>query len=334
MMTEVPAQPPAALVGGFVRGSYSSKRTVTLAEALYRAYHEDELPVGFDNREAYASLFQYPAEDYAPHFAKTGSPKGYAGPTSCPRLAWDVDNKDLDAALAGTRKLIRALRERYGEGGLGLYFSGRKGFHLTLPAPGHTPRPQVPGTAKKLCLAVAASAGVEVDTTIYDHQRLFRLPNTRHPRSGLYKRCFDLDEFDRLDLTRILKAAGQPSGAPVPEATEDSPQLQVDWKEAEVAVSSRLGVPVAGAARAAGNGLHPVLARCVRDFIGFGDLQNPSRAVTLFQCAAALSESALQFGWPAVIGGLLEYPALASGLELGEVRRQIESGIAYGVRPR
>ena len=30
---------------------------------------------------------------------------------------------------------MRYLRERYGESGLALYFSGSKGFHITLVAP-------------------------------------------------------------------------------------------------------------------------------------------------------------------------------------------------------
>ena len=138
---------PAPLVGGFVRGSCKGKRIVVQAEGLYRAYHENDLPDGLDNGEAYASLFQYPQGDYAPFVHKAGTPKGYAGPTACTRLVWDIDSGDLEAALADLRKLLRYVCGRYGdyaERSMGLYFSGKKGFHLTLPAPPHAARPQVP----------------------------------------------------------------------------------------------------------------------------------------------------------------------------------------------
>ena len=67
----------------------------------------------------------------------------------------------------------------------------------------------------------------------------------------------------------------------------------------------------------------------VRAFVGFADVEDPGRAVTLFRCAAALAEQ----GTPdAVVSGLLEEPALKTGLPPGEVRRQIAAGIAHGRR--
>ena len=38
--------PPADLAGGFVCGSLDAARQVVTAEALFRAYHELELPPG------------------------------------------------------------------------------------------------------------------------------------------------------------------------------------------------------------------------------------------------------------------------------------------------
>lgn len=334
---------PAPLVGGFVRGSFAGKRIVVQAEALYRAYHENDLPDGFDNGEAYASLFQYPQGDYAPYVLKAGSPKGYIGPTACTRLLWDIDSGDQEAALADLRKLIRYLRDRYGdyaERSMGIYYSGKKGFHLTLPAPPHVPRPQVPGVVKRLCLAVARAAGVTVDAAVYDHQRIMRLPNTRHPGSGLYKRCFDPDEFDRLDLTRIRKAAEAPAGFAVPEAAGGCPRLAEDWAAAEVVPVVGRGKPGGGGTRAAGAAKegeapsYPAVPQYVRDFIGFGDLNDPSRAITIMKVAASLSEAVMLHGVPALISGLLEESALATGLGIAEVRRQIECGIERGARPR
>jgi hypothetical protein len=65
----------------------------------------------------------------------------------------------------------------------------------------------------------------------------------------------------------------------------------------------------------------------IRDFIGFGDVQDPGRAVTLWKCAAALAEA----GTPSpVVFGLLEEPALKTGLDPEEVSKQIRAGIERG----
>jgi hypothetical protein len=69
----------------------------------------------------------------------------------------------------------------------------------------------------------------------------------------------------------------------------------------------------------------------VRRFIGFGDVLDPGRAVTLWRAAAALAEA----GTPAaVVRGLLGEPALKSGLDLAEVEKQLAAGIAHGARAK
>ena len=70
-----------------------------------------------------------------------------------------------------------------------------------------------------------------------------------------------------------------------------------------------------------------MVPKFVRDFIGFGDIQDPGRAVTLFRCAAVLAEG----GTPhPVIRGLLEEPALKSGIDMDEVEKQLAAGITHG----
>ena len=243
---------------------------------------------------------------------------------------WDIDRPDLDDALAAARALVRFLLDRYGrhaENGLGAYFSGAKGFHLTLVAPpGFHPLPNVPAVVKLLCLTVAAAAGVTVDPTVYDRQRLFRLPNTRHPRTGLYKRFLDSDELLRLDAARVRDLARHPAGFNVPTVTEHCDRLADDWCEAEAYVTT--GAPIgATATRRDAPSCCPVVPKFVRDFIGFADIQEPGRAVTLFRCAAALAEG----GTPsAVVRGLLEEPALQSGLGPAEVEKQLAAGVGHG----
>jgi len=326
-------EPPAALVGGFVSGSLDAARQVVQAEPLFRAYHELELPPGFDpDREAFETVFRYPATEYAAHCRQHGSPKGYAGPAACTRIPWDIDRDgNLDAALADCRKLARFLADRYPElagRGLSVFFSGSKGFHLTLlSVPGFDPLPHAPAVVKRLALAVAGAAGVKIDAQIYDRQRLFRLPNTRHPRTGLYKRFLDPDDLDRVNVAGILDAAKHPAGFDVKCPEDGCEQLADDWQDAErIALSDNALSPTGRRVAPAGS---PVVPKFVRDFIGFGDVQEPGRAVTLWKCAAALAEAGTP---PAVVFGLLAEPAEKSGLDPAEVEKQLRAGIEHGAR--
>ncbi|OWK35545.1 hypothetical protein [Fimbriiglobus ruber] len=325
---------PPALVGGYVCGSLDALRQVVTAEPLFCAYHELDLPAEFDtDKEAYETVFRYPRAEYFAHVRQHGSPKGYAGPAACCRLPWDIDREaDLDAALGDCRKLARYIRARYGEfaeRGLSVWFSGSKGFHVTLlSVPGFDPLPRTPGVVKALALALARDAGVTVDRTIYDRQRLFRLPNTRHPKTGLFKRFLDLDDLDRLSVAAIRAAAAHPAGFPVPTVEHGSDQLADDWQKAERAVLDDNTGSANGPGRVPPS-CSPVVPKFVLDFIGFGDIQDPGRAMTLFRCAAVLAEA----GTPApVVFGLLREPAEKSGLDPAEVDRQIRAGIEHGTR--
>jgi hypothetical protein len=325
--------PPADLVGGCVLGSLSAPRTAVQDEALYRAAHELELPEGFSlDQEAYATVFQYPRDGYIEHLRKFRSPKGYSGPAACCRLVWDIDRSNLDAALGDARKLAKFLLTRYGdfaEAALSIWFSGAKGFHITLlNPPGFVPLVHCPAVAKSLCLALAKGARIVVDPAIYDRQRLFRLPNSRHQKTGLYKRFILLDDLERMTVPTVLESARHPAGYPLPTITEDCEQLARDWLEAERNVLARSTATPNATWRIAPSSA-PTVPKFIRDFIGFGDVQDPGRAITLFRCAAALAEAGTP---PAVVYGLLEEPALKTGLDSEEVAKQIGAGIEHGKR--
>jgi hypothetical protein len=319
------ADPGPAPVGSFVAGPPDGPRQVVRWLDQYRDHHELTGHVDPD-REAYLSLYCYPPADYCRHFVRSGySPRGYAGPAGCRVLLFDIDRPgDLDAALADARTLARFLLARYGpriDDALAAYFSGKKGFHITLELlPGFAPAAAVPAVCKRLALTVAAGAGVRIDTSCYDHQRLVRLPNSRHP-SGLYKRFLTTDELFALDAAAVRELARHPAAFAVPSGGEFVPELQDDWDRAAVSLPAR---PPVGA-----GGTHPAVPKFVRDFIGFVDVQDPGRAVTLFRCAGVLAEA----GAPdTVIRGLLEEPALKTGLEPREVEKQLRDGIARGRR--
>jgi hypothetical protein len=296
----------------------------------YRDHHELAEHVD-PGREAYLSVFDYPPGPYGEHFRRAGqSPRGYAGPAGCPHLLFDVDRlDDLPAALTATRLLVRHLLARYGPAGddaVGVYFSGRKGFHVTLAMPAGIPAsPAVPATAKHLALALAGAAGVAIDAGCYDHQRIVRLPNSRHPRTGLHKRPLTHEELFRLPLDAILGLARCPVESREPAAGGPIELLEQDWLAAAAALPA---VPPPQAPRPH----YPAVPQKVRDFIGFRDLQDPGRAVTVFRHAADLARGYAESGIAAVIEGLLAPVARETGLPEAEVRRQIAGGIRHGLQ--
>jgi hypothetical protein len=247
------------------------------------------------------------------------------------RVPWDIDRaNNLDAALADARKLARFLADRYTElsDALTVAFSGGKGFHVSLVCvPGYDPLPHTPATCKRFALAVATAAGVTVDHTIYHHQALIRLPNSKHRKTGLYKRFLDLDDLDRLTVPAILEAAKHPAGFTVRVPEDGCSRLADDWQEAERAALT--DKPLSPSGRRVPPSGAPVVPKYVRDFIGFGDIQDPGRAVTLFRCAAVLAESGTP---PAVVFGLLAEPAEKCGLDPAEVDKQIRAGMAHAAQ--
>jgi hypothetical protein len=316
------------LVGAVVFGAPTAKRDVVRWFDLLRA--AQELDDRFNpDQEAYLSAFAFPRCEYVGHVRRIGSPRGYTGPAACPWLWFDVDRADLDAARRDTLTLARFLLRRYPkldcDDGLGVWFSGQKGFHLGIEClPGNRPDPLVPATAKRLALALANAAGVQIDPAIYDCQRIFRLPNSRHAQSGLHKTPLTLAELE-IPIERIRELAQHPRGCALPEVGDVNAELEADWAAALDAVK-RSGTMAADGRRVPPADA-PVVPKFVRDFIGFADTQSPGRAVTLWKCSAALSEAGVP---PRVVFGLLEEPALKTGLPVHEVRKQILAGIAHG----
>src|SRR5262249_23630970 len=96
--------------------------------------------------------------------------------------------------------------------GVRYFFSGAKGFHECIPALLMDARPavDVPRRLKAVAFAIAGAAGVEIDRAIYDVNRLLRVPNTRHPKSNLWKAERAWEELLGLSVDEIRCLAAQP----------------------------------------------------------------------------------------------------------------------------
>jgi hypothetical protein len=216
----------------------------------------------------------------------------------------------LGDALKDTRRLALALDERYcpRDDDLLVLFSGSKGFHLGLPTClwGLDPSPQFHQTARHFAQRVAERAGVATDAGVYDKVRAFRAPNSRHPKTGLHKRRFTLDELTGLSLERIVELSREPAPFDLPEPSGTSDTAAADWQEAADQVAAETEAKTARRA----SGAAPTLNRSTLDFIRQGADQG-DRHRLLFSAAANLAE----FGCPPPLAvALLEESALDCGL--------------------
>lgn len=285
-----------------------------------------------DEREAYLSHFAFGAEMQSHYSANRQSVAGFAGPCWCRWLVLDLDRADLAAALADARKLVTALYHRYPEtvGDVPVYFSGGKGFHVLVEL-AHNPPPAVGfhRTARTFAELLAARAEVRIDTSIYDIAHIIRLPNTRHPRTGLFKRFIASESLFQMKPAGILEHAKRPAGDGIPAVRTIPAKLADDWREAEAATAR--AAEARDAHRGACAGTPDLRApRYFLDLLRFG-VDEGERHQTLFRCAAWLTE---QGAPPSLVAALLAEPGCDVGLTPKDVDRQIACGIEHARRQR
>jgi hypothetical protein len=314
-------------VGAFVLGAPTSSRVLVRHAELLTAYADGVMTEQGEDREAYLSHFVF-GEELAGHFtAHRQSVAGFAGPCSCRWLVLDIDRADLATALADTCRLVASIRERY-RTDPAVWFSGNKGFHVTIELV-HNPPPAVafPAIARTFAIELADAAGVTVDPAIYDRNHIIRLPNTRHPKTGLYKRRIDGDALGEITGEGVRRHAEHPAGDGLPTWRGDTERLAADWQEIARTVQQDNEQRTTDGAHGPPDARAP---RYVLDLLRFGVAEG-ERATTLFRSAAWLTA---QGAPPSLVHALLREPGCDVGLTPREVQRQIRCGIEQGARQR
>lgn len=128
----------------------------------------------------------------------------------------DIDVKDnLKKALDTTRKLLTYFQKvlhvdpPYPR----IWFSGQKGFHIVIHREimGIKPHSQLQFMFKLAVEQIAKVTEVkEIDTSIYSKRRVFRWPNSVHPKTRLYKIELTHEEVMTLNAPDIIEMAKQP----------------------------------------------------------------------------------------------------------------------------
>jgi Protein of unknown function (DUF3631) len=172
------------------------------------------------------------------HRNKDGNPsvEKYPGRLWTPLFPIDIDDADLRVSLAVACQIIHRLD------GLGVplkavrcYFSGSKGFSIELPATlfgGFDPSTDLPRRLNRAAALLLPE--IEYDASIYSLLRLWRVPNSRHGTSGLYKVPFTAGEILTLDIDQIREMAVRPR--PVEDHPELTPVPDDEWFAVEALV--------------------------------------------------------------------------------------------------
>jgi len=160
-----------------------------------------------NNEGIYTSIFQYNSKDF--------SSASYMS-----SLYFDLDSQDLSQSLEDSHKLYEYLIQYVPDDAIRIYFSGGKGFHIECEAICLNT-----GTSEDLSNIysfIAHTLAEELDISsmdfqVYDIRRMWRLPNTRHQKSGLFKvPCKDLIKANA-SIGEIQDWASQPREEEVPE---------------------------------------------------------------------------------------------------------------------
>jgi hypothetical protein len=318
---------PQMLQLGFrVVGKTTNRRRLIDAGAALAAYTALD-PRAEPHREAYLSAFWF-ADDFRRHLDETGSSKGYDGVCWTPFLWFDIDSPDdPECALRDARGLAAFLLQRYpdplDEDDLLVFFSGSKGYHLGLPT-FWSPKPSIAcnRVARRFAEVIAAAARVTIDSGVYDKVRLFRAPNSKHPKTGLHKRRLTFAELLNLDGERHRELAKEPQPFDLPTITRTCDQAAADWQAALQAAEKESEAKTQRRAVADGT---PRLNRTTLDYIRDAAEQG-DRHRLLFSAAANLAEFNCP---PALAHALLTETGLDSGLPPAEVRRQIDCGLSH-----
>jgi hypothetical protein len=99
-------------------------------------------------------------------------------------FALDLDYPTYDLAVEAAQRYAELLKDEP----FRLYFSGSKGFHFVIPAEALGMRPhKAPETVLRAMAQSLMDPRYPLDMSAYSRRRLFRVANTRHGTTGLYK---------------------------------------------------------------------------------------------------------------------------------------------------
>lgn len=162
----------------------------------------------------YVTMFRFKRE-YKELVDTTGSVRG-ASQFECwsDYLWFDIDASNLDDATANMQTLLRGIESMGVLEHTVVFFSGSKGYHVGINSGvfGFEPSQELPDIMRLVCEKLSTLFHVEIDTKIYNHNRLWRVVNTLHAKTGLYKTELTPRAAISLETSTIKGLAADPAG--------------------------------------------------------------------------------------------------------------------------
>jgi hypothetical protein len=131
----------------------------------------------------YISTYIY-GEDAKKLYEEKKSLKGFRN-VKTDKIWFDLDSEgNLELAREETKELVSRLKKTgIKESSIDIFFSGGKGFGVEVKINKMLNRTQV----EHLAINTFGKGLETLDTTLYDENQILRVPNTKHPKTGLYK---------------------------------------------------------------------------------------------------------------------------------------------------
>ena len=171
------------------------------------------------------------------HTNKNGNPtvEGFDGPTWADNLHLDLDHQSDPGVARGWLRQVLDKLEAAGVdlGAIRVFFSGSKGFHVEIPEVlfgGFTPSREFHRRLKRTAELILVD--IPFDPSVYDALRLWRMPNSKHSKTGLYKIPLTVEEARTLTIEEIKGLAQAPRDIPIPgDEWEPVPALVDIWAD-------------------------------------------------------------------------------------------------------
>jgi len=196
----------------FAKNSEGLDTAVAIAETIKKPCHHEAYYCVFDcKRDLLKHVVGKDAEGNNILKESGGIPtfEQYVGPVYPHQglVPFDFDSEDdLQKSLDDVRKFLDYFDFKHYQ----LWFSGSKGFHIYVPF-GYFGLP-ADGKLTKILRSLAHRLKKDfptLDTSIYNANRKFRVPNSRHPKTSLYKVLTD----HKLYIEDIKAMAHHPQGS-------------------------------------------------------------------------------------------------------------------------
>ena len=173
------------------------------------------------NTGIYTSVWRFNAKELKEDNVKLGS------------LYFDIDNEeDVQSSLDTARALYQYLSKEIPKESIRVYFTGLKGFHIECEALalGITPSNHLSGIFRFIANSMREELDIDtLDFQVYDERRMWRLPYSKHQKTGLYKNELP-DEILSKSIEEIRQYCEEPKIIPV-DVPEFSPRAGAWYKE-------------------------------------------------------------------------------------------------------